>query len=542
LSLQVIINGTDRSRFIEKDGFPEAFEESLKGEGHTEYQVKEFDLPLRIQGWTVTENDEVIMKIRETGDQLLKGRIDSIDNALSDVVTATVYPEAILLKDTKVGLKKNLNDSSWEEGDPEDEDDDIVQEFKTDGVENVREILSQVLQDVNRQQGTSFWIDQESCPDPPAEHAQRNRFIGSELMTVEKEGILGMLIDTIMLGIGNNFDDEIYFRYNGENLFLVHHDGGFHRKKILSRGQWLNLSLKKEWEILGVEFGFNFGTFRVPSEDVFIPVPSMISRIYLCQGGGLDLQSETMYFPVWPFDEDRPSESDLGSEFEETASENLGNVSTRVQSYCDENALFDPEVQAAHDTDSRNTYIRMEARRTNRFRRSIFVMSYETAFDFNYAVHYRNTSASDILKDLATVTDRWFYVDGSSRLWFLPRGTGCGSVTIPRRQVLKLTKKTRKLGDLNININRYEEDADGRVNSYGLKLRKNEWEAVKRILKDRYEDKSVESYELEVLNPAYDLQLMREASVGNQSGYGTIVERCKGFLENIMNLRTEKYV
>ncbi len=542
MSLQVIINGTDRSRFIEKDGFPEAFEESLKGEGHSEYQVKEFDLPLRTHGWSVSENQEVLIRIRETGEQLLRGRVDSIDNALADVVTATVYPEAIVLKDTKVGLKRNLNDSSWADGDPEDDDDDIVQDFKTDGIENVRTILAKVLQDVNRQKGTSFWIDAESCPDPPSEHSNRTRFIGSELMAVEKDGIIGMLLDVLTGGLGDNFDDSVYFRYNGENLFLVHHDGGFHRRKILSEGQWVNVSFSKTWKILGTEFGFNFGRIKVPSEDVYIPVPSMISRYYLCQSGGLDLQEEATYFPVWPFNQSKPSEGFMGSELNDIASENLGNVNFRAESYCDENALFGPLVQMAMDTDSRNTYIRLEARRQNRLRRTAFIMVFETAFDFNYAAHYRNTSASQIIKDLATVTDRWFYVDGQSRLWFLPRGTGNGTVDIPRKQVLSLNKKTTKTDDLNFDLNRYEEDSDGRVNSYGLKLRKNEFEAVKRILKDRYENKTVVSYDLEVLNPSNDIQLMKELTIGGEAGYGTIVERGKGFLENIMTLRTEKYV
>ncbi len=542
MSLQVIINGTDRTRFIQKEGFPDAFEESLKGEGHNEYQVKEFDLPLRTHGWSVSEDHEVIIRIRETGEQLLKGRVDSIDNALSDVITATIYPEAIVLKDTKVGLKKNLNDSSWSEGDPENEDDDIVQDFKTDGIEDVRTVLSKVLQDVNRQKGTSFWIDTESCPDPPSEHSSRNRFIGSELMAVEKEGIIGMLLDVLTGGFGDNFDDSVYFRYNGENLFLVHHDGGFHRRKILSEGQWVNVSFSKTWKILGTEFGFNFGRIKVPSEDVYIPVPSMISRYYLCQGGGLDLQQESTYFPVWPFNQSKPSEAFMGPELEDVNSENLWNVDRRAESYCDENALYGPLVQMAMDTDSRNTYMRLEARRQNRLRRTAFILVFETAFDFNYAAHYRNSSAMDVIKDLATVTDRWLFVDGDSRLWFLPRGSGVSTVDIPRKQILSLKKKTTKIDDLNFELNRYEEDGDGRVNSHGLKLRKNEFEGIKRILKDRYEDKTVVSYELEVLNPSSDIQLMRELSIDGNEGYGTIIERGKGFLEDIVTIRTEKYV
>ena len=103
-------NGADWenvTNFTLKDGFPDDFSETLKGDGLNEYQVKEFTFNLHKPSLTSVPARLDFCKVEEasSGTILLNGFIDEIRNEFTDTPEYTIFPNALLLKDTLVGTE-----------------------------------------------------------------------------------------------------------------------------------------------------------------------------------------------------------------------------------------------------------------------------------------------------------------------------------------------------------------------------------------------------------------------------------------------------
>lgn len=533
--IRLFISGADVTRWLRKDGLPAFIETGVKGVGYYDFSVRGVEFPIIIQGLPVGLEREAEVKVYEVGAGLvLKGFVDAVRSGdESGVKVIEVFPEALYLKDVTIGEQVNLSDPDWEPGDPEGDDDDIVRDFDTGGAVSVREILRSVLESVNQQKGTALRVDDESCPNFIGD----SRFFGNILKEMDPTGVFGNLVSVLL---GDLFLDQVEFRYRASTgeFFLIYRDGGFHKKRVLSEGQWVNIRLKKTWRILGHEFGFDWGSIKVPSGDIDIPLPLVRTSIFRCVAGGLELVREHLFFPGWPLNEGEPDLGEYGSPFRSVASQNI--TQSKADGFARENGLFDIEMLANFDVDEQNSYALIKARKTNDLFKTFFVLSFESLFDGKYWATYRNARASMVIRDLAVVTDRWWMVDGDGRLWFLPRDQGSGVVQVQSRFVLREDVSEEPIQDQDIEVSRYAEE-NGKVTAWGLRLRENEFEQLKRVLGERFMSGYVRRVKHKILNPPPGLTEMKQLKIDSEV-MGTVVSVKRALGEPLIETEAERYV
>jgi hypothetical protein len=196
-------------------------------------------------------------------------------------------------------------------------------------------------------------------------------------------------------------------------------------------------------------------------------------------------------------------------------------------------------VLNSFDFDNNDSYVMVKAyKKWNDWNGSILLLSFEKPFDFSYQLHYRDSNASDILKDLCVVTNRYLYVDADNKIWLLPRGQNLGQKTVSRTNVISHERTRMKEQDVSVEVKLYETDDKGKVTSYGIRLRPNEWQAIQQYYRDLFQGERIES-EMEWLEIDFDqVTLMSEALVDDNT-YGTVIERELNFLEPLMKIKSE---
>ncbi len=177
MKVTILIDNHDITSQVLKDGYPEWFEESMKGAGYFNFEVRPFvfrvlatPLEAGIQinhsngSFILERNMSAIVRNRNTGEIILNGFVDGVSDEFTEKPQITLFPYALKLKDCLVGTRKNLNDDDWVEGDPEDEEAEIVADFDTEETKPIREIVQMILNDTNARENTNFTITEESCP------------------------------------------------------------------------------------------------------------------------------------------------------------------------------------------------------------------------------------------------------------------------------------------------------------------------------------------------------------------------------------------
>ena len=510
IDFRIIINGQDLSRYVQEDNFPEYLEESLKGTGYFDYQVAPFSFKIYTGELSITFNrkDSVLFKKPTTGEILFRGFIDSIEDELTLTPSITVFPNALLLKDTVVG---DLVDTG---------DDEEVYEFDTGGTIDVRSIVRQVLDDVNSKEGTNFNVSSTTCPDPPTTTGKK-RFFGNVLYNISQSGFIWNIIQLIF-----GLTDGGEFREKAGQYYFVRRDAGIFKKTWIRKASWLNV------KILGAKL-------KIPKKDIKITTIGAEYWVYKCIAGGLEFYKYYDFAPLPPFGE---SGLNLSAHYGNTISSfTAGNVnSKKVKSFIKEQGFNkEQDILSGFDLDDSNSYVLVKAKKKWKIWSHTLVLSFETTFDFYYRCLYRDATAMEILRDLVVVTDRWFYVDENDYVWLLPRDQSIEDVSLDRRMVLKLERKRHKEVEVDINVNRYEEN-DDQVASYGIGLRKNEYEAIRKYYREKFQGERIEDT-IKILNPPSNTGLMKKALINNEN-HGIIIGLNRSFLEPITEIKAEQYV
>jgi hypothetical protein len=159
-------------------------------------------------------------------------------------------------------------------------------------------------------------------------------------------------------------------------------------------------------------------------------------------------------------------------------------------------------------------------------------LSFETTFDDEYEIHYRDKTVQEIMKALCQVSGRWWMVDDLDQVWMLPLGDTMGIDSIPRGKILSLKRKAIKAEEPTINVDRYEEDDGGKITSWGIKLRKNEVDAIQRAYKDKYGGEKIET-RVSVLETTPGLMKTTE--------YGNVIRSEEGLSEDVHDFVLEEY-
>jgi hypothetical protein len=197
-------------------------------------------------------------------------------------------------------------------------------------------------------------------------------------------------------------------------------------------------------------------------------------------------------------------------------------------------------VHALIDTDSFNSYALVYAKKKfNDLFGRYMLISLETSTEFYYEAHYRNTPVMDILKDLAVITDRFLYIDPNNTIYLLPRAGYYKSVTINRVDVLEMKKTTSNQDDISITVNRYIENEEGEAESYGLKLRDNEWSYREKSLIEKFTGQK-ETYDWKIINRGFVVDLTKEVFMGS-AGYGVVNKMKRNKIEKTIEFTSEKY-
>ena len=122
-------------------------------------------------------------------------------------------------------------------------------------------------------------------------------------------------------------------------------------------------------------------------------------------------------------------------------------------------------------------------------------------------------------------------------VWVLPRGTSTGILNIPRRNILEKGSRRAKQTDGNITLNRYAVDERGAVSTWGIKLRKNEADAIVNFYKTESATDRLETT-LKILLLGFENQLNKSVKI-DQYDLGSIIEEKKGLVEPISEFVVE---
>jgi len=554
-TLTIMINGLNVTRAVEKDSFPEYLEQSFKGSGRFDFEVRSvtFRLISNLLTFSLQREMTVIIKTKTLGEILLDGFIDEIRDEGGPTPEITVFPNALLLKDTQIGTEKNLKDTSWNPGDPVTDEDEIVREFHSDGAESLQSLVQKILNEVNSQNGTSFHSTATSIP-PKTTPAVR-KFFGNILEKQDRSSWWWKLLGILYLFVEWLTEDDYQVRYKNGNYYLVRRDFGIFQKLWIVQGGLLNVSAKlsipRGWFFSSRKLGikvpsstidlFDWGRWTIPGEDWTLPNIGIQFKMFRMVAGGLELVDEDS-ISIYPQPDFSPSASEMTNMFGPIVNpRSTSNISIgAIRAFLDEEGYQSDtaEILTRFDLDDANSYVIVKTqKKRNDPSGETLVLSFETPFDDAYELHYRNKSASEILKDLCIVSNRYWYVDPMGLVWVLPRGTSTGILHIPRRNILEKGSRRAKQTDGNITLNRYAVDERGAVSTWGIKLRKNEADAIVNFYKTESATDRLETT-LKILLLGFENQLNKSVKI-DQYDLGSIIEEKKGLVEPISEFVVE---
>ena len=571
------------THLIEAKTFPKTFKESLKGEGYFSYTVEPFTIKLITGGGLVcyAEDDFVTLrrllpaKLLLDGVCYLNGFIDEIKGEWGETPSITIYPNALLLSDTLLGTKTNLNNDDWVEGDPVTADDEVVQDFVTEGTDDVLSIVQAICDEMTERSGTAFTVDDQSCPVPTEEENLQHSYFGSLLKEVKLGNWLVTALEWLYhLHFPNSmgFTDGVSIRKKDGVNHLIVKDFGFYDRVLWERGRWIDVHLQipsedhyipshdlnfsintwfysNTWTIIpaGAVLAIDAGswlnwTMRAPNEEVTLPCIGTRIYTYIMEDGGLTPlgDHEKSLFPIL---DPHPNSTEMNEMYGDVTTEkSMTNITGgQIKAFLISEGYRGDSYTLLNsfDFDNNDSYVMVKAyKKWNDWNGSILLLSFEKPFDFSYQLHYRDSHASDILKDLCVVTNRYLYVDADNKIWLLPRNQSVGQKTVVRTNVISHERTRMKEQDVSVEVKLYETDDKGKVTSYGIRLRPNEWQAIQQYYRDLFQGERIES-EMEWLEIDYDqVTLMSEALVDDNT-YGTVIERELNFLEPLMKIKSE---
>lgn len=488
-----------------------------------------------------------------TGEILLNGFIDLVGDKSSNMPQLTVYPNALLLKDTRPGEEKNLNDADWNPGDVEDESAEIVREFNSSGTEHIRTIVQKLLLSVNSQKGTNFSASVDTIPDSTGN--SQSKFFGNILEAIDQSSWWIKLLGPLAVLISWLTEDEYQIRLKNGTYYLVKRDFGIFQKLWIVAGGLLNvsatLSISKGWLFSSKGLGiyvpsssitmFNWGRWTIPGEDWTLPNIGVQISVYRMTAGGLDHVTDDS-ISIFPQPDFNPSSSQMTNSYGPVINPNSSsNIPlARIRAFLDEEGYQGDlaEIVSRFDYDSRNTYVIVRAqKKKNDLSGSTLLLSFETTFDDSYEVHYRDEKASNILEALCSVTDREWRVDTQDRVYMIPRDTEGNEFTISMDDISSFKDSEEKTTSRPVNLKRYEEDKNGKVVSRGIKLRKNEYESIVNTIEERQEG-GVNLTDIELIHrPGYGI--LKTGMLDGES-LGQVVERSRHLYNPLERLKLEE--
>jgi len=492
--------GVDITHLLDKDNFPEYFEESMKGDGYFDYEVQPLVFAINTLGSSVVPARGQWVEIidNRTGLFLLQGKIDEIVDDESNQPEITVFPQALLLKDTTIGDEVVLSD------------DETVIDFEFP-VRHIRDTVNDILARVNASHGTSMMATHESVPD----QTNTGKFFGNVLQKYGEWNFGKAILNFFAGG-----SDGQYFSSNDSDYFLILSEGTTYQKTLIKEGQWMDNRL---------------GT--IPSSAITVPWFKIINRVYLLSGGGMDYQGTFSNGELGQF----------GTQFKDSLATNV--PSNQFTAFAKEEGLkFSVTILSSFDSNDRNSYALVEGRLNQHFLSNPdeyslrkWVLSFETTFEDEYGGHYRDASASEVLRDLSVVANRWLYVDRSGLVYLLLREQTRGTINLSAENTLSETKTVKKEKDVEVNIQRYIEDEEGKVTNYGLSLRGNEVDSIKAHYREIFSGEVIQR-DLEMFRNDDDtiLKTVVWDYKPELENVGIAISSKKAFLEPRTIIRVEK--
>jgi len=530
-NLLIYLNGENITGIVLAESFPDYIEESFKGTGLFEFEAS--DLTFKLFDKIAKRDDNVIIKYAGTGEVVFSGFIDEVNDDITGIQEITVCSYSVKLKDTKIGEEVDIGEN------------EKVREFNTNGQKSIKDIILQIIQSIYNRIGLKFYADDETIQ---VTSGNVKKFFGNILKKMPRQGLIATLIDFIFPG-----DRGYQIRTKAGQLYIIEQDANFEMKTFWTKASFLNWTLQiPPWtidlEVTKIKRGawINFH-FQVPPFDLKFPTVGAKYWVYKCVAGGLEHIRTHGFFPLYPFFDLPPNLTDLyGSKHTANYSNNIlvtgSNPYKKINSFLSEEG-YNPNnwtLQSIIDYDENNTYVLLHAhKKFNDLFGQDLVLSFETPFDKTYNMIYRDASAMDILRDLAVLTNSYLYINADLKIYLFPRGTALRTINLPRDCILELKTETAKIEDIMIDIQRYEEDNEGRVNSYGVKIRKNEWDAIKN-----YYESVMEGYQINTTAKLFDpgdIRLADELILDNVLR-GIVTTRKRGLLDPVIEINCENII
>ncbi|MCF7922609.1 MAG: hypothetical protein K9M55_07900, partial [Candidatus Marinimicrobia bacterium] len=349
-------------------------------------------------------------------------------------------------------------------------------------------------------------------------------------------------------------EDSFQLRRKNGTFYLVKKDFGVFQKLWIVAGGLLNISpslyiergLLLSWSRFDIYVPssnitlFDWGRWTIPGEDWTLPNIGVQMTIYRLASGGLQ-QVATESLSIFPMPDANPSASEMteryGPVINLNSSANIPH--SRIRAFLDEEGYQADraEILTRFDLDERNTYAIVKAqKKKNDLSGSTLLLSFETTYDDHYEVHFRDEKASEILNFLAAVSNRYWLIDNADRVHLLEKEHTGSTFIIQQADLLSITQTEEKVLEHVTQIKRYEEDQTGKVTSWGIKLRKNEYEAIMNDL-EADQEKSLNKTDVEVIRRT-GAALLNEAQMDGVS-YGQVMVRSQHLYNPIDKLKLE---
>tara|TARA_B110000444_G_C18846410_1_gene602325 strand:+ start:647 stop:2737 length:2091 start_codon:yes stop_codon:yes gene_type:complete len=529
---------SDITRLVSINSFPEFFEKSLKGKGWFDFEVKSFSFRVLVTDFDSIPKRLDWVQIYSLADNslLMDGFIDEMKDELADDPQFTIFPKSLLLKDTIIGEVEESAEES-------------EQNFTYDSGATLPlwELVQDIANKTNIKAGTNFTATDQSVPI--VESTNKN-FFGNLFDKIRKWDFIYRLLSFLLPGMNLSDTFRIFRKSDssqpsGYSYFAIKKDAGFLQKTWFSQGQFLDFSFS--WGFyLGWPFnksiGFSFN-LEVPSRDYKFPTLMARGYVYnLIAGGyGDNGQENAVYewFPLFPWGDGPPSFSQYGEEYNGWNSQNISEQ--KASKFLDEEGYTNPTAVVSFDYDANNSYAIIGGK-PRKFDLSpwYFLASFETPFDNHYRVTYKNATASEMLRDLSVVSNRFFYVDDNGLIYMTPRNNDGADKNIKRKNLITLEQNTIKEADPKVDFNAYKTDDKGKVISYGVRVREKEKTAILAYYKKFFQGQRVErKFEIYTGIDDVDINLMDTIILDgddtnniSQSLIGRVIKKDISFLEH----------
>lgn len=524
LEISITIAGTDFTHLVDKDSFPEYFDEGFKGDGYFDFQVEPFTFKVITLGSTVkpARGDWVVITNTRTAGTLLRGKIDEIQDDETPLPEITVFPQALLWKDTIIGDAVELS-----VGEP-------IKEYSVSN-RHVRAILNDLITTINTEHSTEFWLDEDSVPDQ----------VNTGLFFSEKMKEIGgkTFGQRIMAWLLYTDDLELRWRDENDTLYLLFRDGDIHDKTIVSEGAWLDYTYFLSIPLTDITI--SLGPWVLPPSDFTIPWLTTKYNVWKVTSSGLEwveqFETNPGFYGEFVSQNETTTPYDKFISFAESQGM-IGNDDVTlevVQAWQIDDLNEFAIVTGTYKDDPAETYK--------------MLISYEAVFDDTYSAVYRDKTASEIILDLAKAANRLFYIDREGKVYFIPRTTNRGSVNYIENNTLEASKVVKREPTSDVRINRYKEDSKGKVSTYGLKIREAQYEALvsyyRALFTGEITQRVLKMYRLEDMvettSPAPNISgdhILKEINWDHLTGasdIGIVIKMEHSFLEPITRVTVE---